>query len=921
MCFAEQLQAGRAWIRFTPLIVLLLAGLAGPVFVCAKDAPGEKSRVAQSASAASDLLFPFFLPSDDVTAGITDLTFLNGKPADVPITVRDGHFYAGEQRVRFWTALLLSGSCFPSHDEAELVARRLASRGFNQARIHLIDGAYAPYGLFDPDFPGELRISPVQLEKLDYLVAQLKKRGLYVELPVHGYHWRNVSAVKDYAGFERSKFSAFGSGVPMWSEKFIAGEQRFAREFLGHVNPYTGTAYAQEPAVALIEVINENGIICAWRKDHFGKAWPQEMINDLQTHWNTFLRARYETTARLRERWAEGEVIADKTEMLRDTQFADPAHTWYLQVVKPSIGTMQAVEQGGPKGQRFLSLSCNRAAEKLAFVLLQQAGLTVQEDRQYEISFSAKANVSQGASLNLGVSVTLNHPPWGNVGMNRSAAVGRKWQKFSYHFTANLDEENAKLLISPPAGESRFSLADISLRQCDVVGLPADETLEAGNVSLSLTPSDCGKRSLPVTVDFVDFLYDVDRRYFTAMRDFLRDELKCRQPIKGTQVDHYSSYFSQADFDFVDAHGYWQHPHFPHKPWDRKDWTIGNVPMVNAGGETVVSLAGRRVFGKPYNVSEYCHPAPNTFCSEQIPTVTAFAAFQDWDGIGLHSWWEGVFDWRQRKMVLLPPDRLDSFFNIARHPVKLVTLPFGALAFRRGDVAAGREPSAIGVTLKEEKQWLVDQPRRAEWWQSFRTASTKGATWRDAFRHPIGLELGTDNLPTFVSLKTRQITSDTGELVYDLTDERAGVLTVNAPRAKAMIGFGAGKTFDLGDVTLKPGPTLQQGFSVITAAAVHGEDFHSAGTRALLTATGYVENQEMGWNAEKSSVGDQWGHGPVMCEGIPFTLEFKTRQVKAWALDGRGRRTMPVPVERDGGGCRFAFGPRYKTLWYEIEIE
>ncbi len=148
----------------------------------------------------------------------------------------------------------------------------------------------------------------------------------------------------------------------------------------------------------------------------------------------------------------------------------------------------------------------------------------------------------------------------------------------------------------------------------------------------------------------MDFLYEADRRYFAEMYDFLKNELGCRHPIKGTQVDQYSSYFSQSQCDFVDAHGYWQHPNFPRKPWDPKDWTIGNSPMVNGHGETVVALAGCRVRGKPYNVSEYCHPAPSTFCAEQIPTVAAFGALQDWDGIAFHCWQELAYDWRRREV-------------------------------------------------------------------------------------------------------------------------------------------------------------------------------------------------------------------------------------------------------------------------------
>jgi hypothetical protein len=111
---------------------------------------------------------------------------------------------------------------------------------------------------------------------------------------------------------------------------------------------------------------------------------------------------------------------------------------------------------------------------------------------------------------------------------------------------------------------------------------------------------------------------------------------------------------------------------------------------------------------------------------------------------------------------------------------------------------------------------------------------------------------------------------------------------------------------------------MQNGYSVITASAVRGNDFHAPGASILVTATGYVENQGMGWNAERTSVGNQWGEGPVLCEGIPFELTLKTTHARAWALDGHGRRAASIPCQSAAGAARFSFGPRYKTLWYEI---
>ncbi len=181
--------------------------------------------------------------------------------------------------------------------------------------------------------------------------------------------------------------------------------------------------------------------------------------------------------------------------------------------------------------------------------------------------------------------------------------------------------------------------------------------------------------------------------------------------------------------------------------------------------------------------------------------------------------------------------------------------------------------------------------------------------------------LDTETVPNFVPAAQTVAVADTGELYFDATKKDAGVLVVNSARSKAVIGFGAGKTFDLGDLRLKPGPTMQNGFSVITASVVSGNDFRSAGVRILLTATGYVENTAMGWNADKSSVSNQWGQGPVLCEGIPFEMILKAKGARAWALDPRGQRTGEVETAQTAEGLVLRLGPQHKTLWYEVVIE
>ena len=89
--------------------------------------------------------------------------------------------------------------------------------------------------------------------------------------------------------------------------------------------------------------------------------------------------------------------------------------------------------------------------------------------------------------------------------------------------------------------------------------------------------------------------------------------------------------------------------------------------------------------------------------------------------------------------------------------------------------------------------------------------------------------------------------------------------------------------------------------------------------KLLLTLVGKIENQDMVWNADRTSVGNQWGHGPTVAEGVPATVTIKTADLRhVWALDPTGTRAEPVPATYQNGALTFTVGARYKTLWYEI---
>ena len=411
------------------------------------------------------------------------------------------------------------------------------------------------------------------------------------------------------------------------------------------------------------------------------------------------------------------------------------------------------------------------------------------------------------------------------------------------------------------------------------------------------------------------FLATTEDHYWQAMYRFLKEELNVKAPVTGTIVGC-SPPNLMAKMDWVDTHSYWQHPRFPRRPWDSVDWIVENRSMVNERGGTLPGLALKRILEKPHACTEYNHPAPNTYSSEGFLLLAAYAALQDWDAVYVYSYAHARNDgWDSR--------RINSFFDIDQHPTKMAALPAAAALFRRGDVQPARKQ--IVVELNQERE--LDLLRRARAW-SLVDAGQAGVPREAALIHRVALATEGRALPPGalrpeeVKLEGNRFVSDTGELVWDLSETNRGVVTVNTARSKAVIGYGGGRKFVLGDVAIEPGQSMQNGWCAITITAM---DAARPPQHLLITATGCAENTDMIWkDAGKSSVGRDWGKAPSRVEGLParITLPLPASQVEAWALDERGQRGKQLPVENTPeGNAVLALGFQWQTLWYEVIVK
>lgn len=205
--------------------------------------------------------FPFYIPWDYCKGSMVDFSFLLDAPAGKHgfVGARDGHFYFEDgTRARFWGLNLAGRVCFPEHSRAEDAAKRFAQLGCNIVRMHFID-AIEPAGVIDTGYDDSQHLSKSQMEKLDYFIYQLKKNGIYVCFDVLGLGARVYKSGDNVPDFEKIKRLGL-RGISFSNKEIIGLSRKFALDFLSHVNQYTGNAYLNEPAIAIVEMTNENTI-------------------------------------------------------------------------------------------------------------------------------------------------------------------------------------------------------------------------------------------------------------------------------------------------------------------------------------------------------------------------------------------------------------------------------------------------------------------------------------------------------------------------------------------------------------------------------------------------------------------------------------------------------------------------------------
>jgi hypothetical protein len=238
-----------------------------------------------------------------------------------------GHLSRGGVRVRYWGLQgKFPGTGWASKDKTldpyvvnEATVARLKFLGFNMIRFW-----EAP----DPDEP-YVKGDRSNNDVIDHFIAECQRNGIAIWWAGFGGAVgrampEDVGIIDDPATADAwaqavgSKGRQLGkkSLVSAWDPRAKAIRIRNLARLANHVNQHTGFRYADDPAIAVWELVNEDWWVFNMQRGQFLRL-PPFFLAQLRGDWNAYLKRKYPTPEALARAWGNnllaGESLADGT--------------------------------------------------------------------------------------------------------------------------------------------------------------------------------------------------------------------------------------------------------------------------------------------------------------------------------------------------------------------------------------------------------------------------------------------------------------------------------------------------------------------------------------------------------------------------------------------------------------------------------
>ncbi|MGB3801750.1 MAG: hypothetical protein WA952_18170 [Lewinella sp.] len=298
----------------------------------------------------------FTLQVDGSTAGtVVDMSnWLDAPAGKHGFLSADGQDYTFEDGtpVKFWGVNIAGHRVFPEAEEGTEWVSTLGRYGINAVRFHKFTWE-ATDGLHSTELTAD------HWRRLDLFSDQLQEAGIY-------YGWSHIYghrvSAADSAGmvayrevrdltYPWAHLNGSTAGLVNFAEDLQAVNIELTVNMLEHHNPVTGLRYADDPALAFVELQNEDDIYWSAIMRALEQAPSYRQL--LTTKFSNWLREKYGSEEGLIAAWG-GRGIEEGNSLKANTIFPNPDHGWFSGHYSRATEAGQAVPVHVSDRARFL---------------------------------------------------------------------------------------------------------------------------------------------------------------------------------------------------------------------------------------------------------------------------------------------------------------------------------------------------------------------------------------------------------------------------------------------------------------------------------------------------------------------------------------------------------------------------------------
>ena len=206
--------------------------------------------------------------------------------------------------VKFWG---IGASMTETVEAQQRQARFYAKHGINMIRQHPVEGVLGAL----QGGPGQRHFDAERLDRFDRWFSILKEHGIYMTWSIFYHHVALPDQGIDPALYHELPNRGAGKdtyGMATFVQEYQDSQWQYARLLLDHVNPYTGLAYKDDPALAIVEARNEDSVFFhnpLGESFVRGQSHPHHAAR-LKQMWQQWVKNRYGNDQALAGAWGAG---------------------------------------------------------------------------------------------------------------------------------------------------------------------------------------------------------------------------------------------------------------------------------------------------------------------------------------------------------------------------------------------------------------------------------------------------------------------------------------------------------------------------------------------------------------------------------------------------------------------------------------